>query len=107
MTSGDSALFLLRRAKLIKERASPDKIPEADFVQATSLPRKLEDYLGALIRPEPISRKQVAVFPDTSTLSSTRAKLLAQRGLAHVHPNSVTVALSLNFEKVNRHTLMP
>jgi len=102
MTSGDSALFLLRRAKLIKERASPDKFPKQILFKLHPLPRKLEDYLWRLIRPEPISRRTVAVFPDTSALSSTRGEVTSTTGTCSCPSNSVTVALSLNFEKVNR-----
>jgi tetratricopeptide (TPR) repeat protein len=104
MTTEDSALFLLRRAKFIEEQASRSKTSETDFIQATSIAQEVGELSLAL--------DQAGAYIEETGCGLARylqlyrrqgSKLLAERGqLAHVHPNSVTVTLSLTFEKVTR-----
>lgn len=103
MTSSDSALFLLRRAKLIEERTLPDKFPEADFFHATSIAQEVGglslalDQAGAYIEETGCSlARYLQLYREQGE------KLLAERGLAYVHSDSVMFTFSLNFEKVKR-----
>jgi len=103
MTDEDGALFLLRRAKLIEGHASSDTITQAVFAQATSIAQAVGgsslalDQAGAYIE-----RVRCSLTRYLQLYHQQGTQLLAKRGLAQVHPDPITDALSLNFQKVEQ-----
>jgi tetratricopeptide (TPR) repeat protein len=104
MTIDESALFLLRRAKIISEQASRDEASKGDYAEAVAIAQEL----GGL----PLALDQAGAFIEEtqSSLSVYLARyrkrqiaLLRQRGqFSNYHDLPVSVTLSQAFKKVTR-----
>jgi tetratricopeptide (TPR) repeat protein len=100
MKAAEGALFLLRRAGIIRRDAPPSAASEGDRQLAEQISRELGglalalDQAGAFIEEAPSS---LAEYLDS--YRSEKSKLLAERGGLGDHP-SVSVTFSLAFKKV-------
>jgi tetratricopeptide (TPR) repeat protein len=102
METDDSALFLLRRAKIIEELASRDEASEDDNVQA----ERIAQEVGGL----PLALDQAGAYIEETHCSLTEyLTLYRQQGMMlrqqrgqfdNGHPGSVAVTFSLLFDKV-------
>lgn len=104
MTPEDSALFLLRRARIIKEQASRNEASKADYEQALSIVQKVGGLCLALDQAGAFIEEKVCNLAGYFELYREQGpKLLALRGrFAHAHPDSVKVTFSLAFEAVDK-----
>jgi tetratricopeptide (TPR) repeat protein len=103
MANEDAALFLLRRAKLIEERASSEVITQAVFAQATSIVKAFGRSFLALDQAGAyIESKQCGLARYLQLYHKEGAKLLAKRGTYHIHKDAIKQTLSLNFKKVDQ-----
>jgi tetratricopeptide (TPR) repeat protein len=101
MSHQEGALFLLRRAKLIADKAEWDTASEADKQMALEIAHEMDglplalDQAGAFI-----DEMQSNLAEYLALFQQNRAQLLAERGeLGGDHP-SVTVTFTLAFQKV-------
>jgi tetratricopeptide (TPR) repeat protein len=103
MAIDDSALFLLRRAKLIEEQAPLSNASEEDITQAKAIAQEVDGL--------PLALDQAGAYIDETGYNLTdylelyrqgKLRLLEQRGEKpfSIHPESVAVTFSLAFEKV-------
>ncbi|MGH2482434.1 MAG: tetratricopeptide repeat protein, partial [Ktedonobacteraceae bacterium] len=106
MTTEDSALFLLRRARIIGEQALPDEASETAYAQAALIVQEVDglslalDQAGAYIEE---TGCDLGRYLGYYREKGTKTRLLGRRGqLAHAHPVSVKVTLSLAFEEIAR-----
>ncbi len=102
MTKEDSALFLLRRAKIIAEQALRDEASETACTQAAYIVQEVGGLSLALDQAGAyIEEKGCDLARYLDLYREHRMELLAQRGqLARAHPVSVKVTLSLTFKEV-------
>lgn len=106
MTTEDSALFLLRRARIIGEQAPPDEASETAYAQAALIVQEVDglplalDQAGAYIEETGCGLgRYLGYYRD----QGTKTRLLEKRGkLTHVHPDSVKRTLSLTLEAIAR-----
>ncbi|QBD77802.1 toll/interleukin-1 receptor domain-containing protein [Ktedonosporobacter rubrisoli] len=102
MTSMDSVLFLLRRAKIISVDAELDQAPAEAIQEANAIAREMDGFPLALDQAGAYLEETGCGLTTYLTLyHKERMTLLGQRGKNRVgHTNSVTVTLTLTFEKV-------
>ncbi|MBA2681234.1 MAG: TIR domain-containing protein, partial [Ktedonobacteraceae bacterium] len=102
MSTEEAALLLLRRAKVIPERASHDAAPEAKYQQALALAREVGGYPLALDQAGAyIEETQRSLASYLDLYQQRRGTLLGMRGqIVNDHPDPVTATLALTFEKV-------
>jgi len=104
MATKDSALFLLRRAGIIKDQALLNEASESERLQALNvvdavdgLPLAL-DQAGAYIEEKSCT---LSGYLERYRDCRSRIKLLEKRGRnARIHPDSVKATLSLAFQEV-------
>jgi tetratricopeptide (TPR) repeat protein/DNA-binding XRE family transcriptional regulator len=104
MPVGEAALFLLRRAKLLRFTDTLEEATTQERVDAETISQHLDglplalDQAGAYIE-----ESQCSLSDYLDRYQSRRALLLDLRGSVGLdHPQSVTATLSLSFEKVEQ-----
>jgi hypothetical protein len=104
MEPGEGALFLLRRAGIVAQDASPDSATTTDLAKAKELVQEMEglplalDQAGAYIE-----ETRCGLVGYLALYCTQRAKLLRQRGgLVSGHPQPVATTWSLSFAKVDQ-----
>jgi tetratricopeptide (TPR) repeat protein len=104
MTIDEGALFLLRRAKIISEQASRDEASKEDYAEAVAIAQELGglplalDQAGAYIE-----ETQRSLSAYLARYRQRRITLLRKRGqFSNDHDQSVSVTLSMAFQKVSR-----
>jgi tetratricopeptide (TPR) repeat protein len=102
MSCQEGALFLLRRAKIISDKADWDTATEADQQVALEIAREMDGLPLALDQAGAFMEEQSQSLVEYLNLyCQGRAKLLAERGeLASDHLSPVTVTFQLAFNKV-------
>ncbi len=104
MTMDESALFLLRRIKLIPEQAGLDVALPDDYLHALAVAQALDGFPLVLDQAGAYIEDTESDLSHYLTLYRThQAYLLQQRGQSsESHPESVTATLDLAFEQVRK-----
>lgn len=104
MTIDESALFLLRRAKIISEHSSRDEASKEDYAEAIAIAQELGglplalDQAGAYIE-----ETQRSLSAYLSRYREQQIALLRRRGqFSNDHDQPVSVTLSMAFKKITR-----
>ncbi len=102
MTFDESALFLLRRAKIIEEQATLTAALPAEYIQALAVVREVDRFPLALDQAGAYIEETGRSLNDYLTLyQQHRPQLLQRRGyFFDSHPQSVSATLTLTFEQV-------
>ena len=102
MTTDESAVFLLRRAKIIEEQQSQKDTNPEDYRQATEIAHAFDGFPLALDQAGAYIEETHRNLADYLALyRQRRVALLQRRGYSiDDHPQPVTITLSLAFEQV-------